>query len=234
MKKHFKVRRYDPSKDAEPYWKEYDLEVGPDMTLLSALNRIKWEQDGTLVFRLSCAHGVCGSCAMKIDGVCGLACQTVLERVKGDEVVVEPLPGFRVQKDLYVDLGPFFENVRRVRPYLIAKDEPPEKERPQSEADRAKIDGVIRCILCASCTAACPVMYDENPKYIGPAAIVQAFRRIFDSRDGEKTERLRQMDDADMVHACVNYFECTRVCPKEILVTKSINTIKQEIKKAGL
>lgn len=231
MEMNLKIYRFDPEKDKEPYYRRYSVNAEPWERLLDCLNRIKWEQDGTLAFRMSCAHGVCGSDAMKINGRCALACQKLVKDYEGSEVLIEPLPTFKVLKDLMVDLTPFFERVAWVRPYLLAAGFP-EKERLQSPEERKKVDEVIRCILCASCVGACPVS-NENDKYIGPAAIVQAFRRIFDSRDEEKAERLKQLDYQDGVWACVNHFECTRVCPKEIPVTKSINTIKREIQKSA-
>ncbi len=179
---------------------------------------------------MSCAHGVCGSDAMKINGRCALACQKLVKDYHGDEVVIEPLPTFKVLKDLIVDLDIFFERVDWIRPYLIAGT-PPEKERIQSPEETKKMGESIRCILCACCVGACPIS-NENEKYLGPAAIVQAFRRIFDSRDEERPQRLDQMDYPDGVWACLNHYECTRVCPKEIPVTKEINFIKAEIKKS--
>ncbi len=229
MEMRFKIFRFDPEKDKEPHYANYTVDAEPWERILDCLNRIKWEQDGSLAYRMSCAHGVCGSDAMKINGRCALACQKLVRDYHGDEVLLEPLPTFKVQKDLIVDLTQFFERVDWVRPYLIASDFP-EKERLQSPEERKKVDAVIRCILCACCVGACPVS-NENDKYIGPAAIVQAFRRIFDSRDEEREERIKQLDYPDGAWACVNHFECTRVCPKEIPVTKSINIIKREIEK---
>jgi len=229
MEMKFKIFRFDSQKDNEPYYSNYTVDAEPWERILDCLNRIKWEQDGTLAYRMSCAHGVCGSDAMKINGRCALACQKLVKDYEGDEVLLEPLPTFKVQKDLIVDLTQFFERVDWVRPHLIAAGFP-ERERLQSPEERKKVDAVIRCILCACCVGACPVS-NENEDYIGPAALVQAFRRIFDSRDEERTERLKQLDYPDGAWACVNKFECTRVCPKEIPVTKSINIIKGEIKK---
>lgn len=229
MEMKFKIFRFDPEKDKEPYYSNYTVDAEPWERILDCLNRIKWEQDGTLAYRMSCAHGVCGSDAMKINGLCALACQKLVKDYEGEEVLLEPLPTFKVQKDLIVDLTEFFERVDWVRPYLVASGFP-EKERLQSPEERKKVDTVIRCILCACCVGACPIS-NENGKYIGPAALVQAFRRIFDSRDEERVERLKQLDYPDGAWACVNKFECTRVCPKEIPVTKSINIIKREIEK---
>jgi succinate dehydrogenase / fumarate reductase iron-sulfur subunit len=149
-----------------------------------------------------------------------------------NEVVLEPLPTFKVLKDLIVDLEPFFSKVNLIRPYLLNASPVPDKERKQQYEDSSRLKEVIRCILCACCSASCPVS-SENPEYLGPAPFVWAFRYIFDSRDDETPERLKQVDGPDGVRGCVNHFECTRVCPKEIPVTKSINTIKREIKKRG-
>ena len=226
----FKIFRFDPKVDREPYYREYTVHAEPSERLLDCLNRIKWEQDGTLSYRMSCAHGVCGSDGMKINGRCGLACQKLVKDYQDTEVLLEPLPTFKVLKDLVVDLDQFFERVEWVKPYLIAGN-PPEEERLQSPEDSRKVETAIRCILCACCSAACPICH-ENPDYIGPAPLVQAFRRIFDSRDEEREERLRRLDYPNGVWACENKFECTRVCPKEIPVTKSINLMKREIEKS--
>jgi len=225
----FKIFRFDPHVDREPHHKKYTVQAEPWERLLDCLNRIRWEQDGTLSYRMSCAHGVCGSDGMKINGRCALACQKLVKDYQEAEVLLEPLPTFKVLKDLVVDLDSFFQRVELVRPYLIAA-RPPEKERLQSPEERKKVDEVIRCILCACCTGACPVS-NENPEFLGPATLVQAFRRVFDSRDEEQEERLKQLDYPEGVWACLNHFECTRVCPKSIPVTKSINLMKGEIKK---
>jgi succinate dehydrogenase / fumarate reductase iron-sulfur subunit len=226
----FRIFRFDPEVKAEPYYQTYKVSANPTDRILDCLNRIKWEQDGTLAYRMSCGHGVCGSDAMKINGRCALACQKLVKDYEGAEVVLEPLPSFRVQKDLIVDLEPFFEKVRLLRPYLISGASPPEEERRQLQEDSKKVDLVIRCILCACCMAACPVV-NENEQFLGPAPLVWAFRFIFDSRDDQKDERLRQVDSQEGAWACVNHFECTRACPKEIPITKSINTIKRDIEK---
>jgi succinate dehydrogenase / fumarate reductase iron-sulfur subunit len=231
MEMKFKIFRFDPETDEKPHYRNYRVKAEESERILDCLNRIKWEQDGTLGYRMSCAHGVCGSDAMKINGRCGLACQKLVKDYHGEQVLLEPLPTFKVLKDLVVDLTPFFERVDLIRPYLIASD-PPEKERLQSPEDRKKMGEAIRCILCACCVGACPVS-NENENYLGPAPLVQAFRRIFDSRDEEREARLKQLDYPDGAWACVNHFECTRVCPKEIPVTKEINTIKAAIKKLG-
>ncbi|MCF6153825.1 MAG: succinate dehydrogenase iron-sulfur subunit [Candidatus Brocadia sp.] len=230
MEMKFKIYRFDPEANKEPYYQNYQISADPSDRILDCLNRIKWEQDGTLSYRMSCGHGVCGSDAMKINGRCALACQKLVKEYEGQEVVLEPLPSYKVLKDLVVDLEPFFEKVRLVRPYLISETVPPEKERSQSPENSKQLDTAIRCILCACCMGACPVV-NKNERFIGPAPLVWAFRYIFDSRDDKYLERLRQLDYPDGAWGCVNHYECTRVCPKEIPVTKYINTIKQEIQK---
>lgn len=230
MELRFKIFRYNPSVDREHYYQTFTLSAQPNERILDCLNRIKWKQDGSLSYRMSCAHGVCGSDAMKINGHCALACQKLVKDYESPEILLEPLPHFKVLKDLVVDLEPFFEKVNRVRPYLIPPASSTDKERKQLPAERKKLDGVIRCILCACCIGACPVV-GENPQYLGPAPLVWAFRYIFDSRDDKQIERLKNVDRPDGAWGCVNHFECTRVCPKEILVTKSINFIKGEIEK---
>jgi succinate dehydrogenase / fumarate reductase, iron-sulfur subunit len=230
MKMNFKIFRFDPEVDKGPYYKHYTVSAEPEERILDCLNRIKWEQDGTLGYRMSCGHGVCGSDGMKINGTCGLACQKLVKDYQCPEVVLEPLPFFRVLKDLIVDMDAFLEGIAALRPHLISSAPPPERERIQSHEDAGKMETVIRCILCACCTASCPVMH-YNQEYIGPAALMWAFRYIFDSRDDQVTERLEQINEPNKVWPCVNFFECTRVCPKEIPITRNINLIKREIEK---
>ncbi len=231
MEMRFRICRFDPVVDKEPFFKTYTLEVRPEERILDCLNRIKWEQDGTLGYRMSCAHGVCGSDGMRINGVCALACQKLVrDYAESSEITLEPLPYFTVRKDLIVDMDEFLAKVDSMRPYLVQAAAPPEKEWPQSPQDHKKTEDVIRCILCACCTGACPVML-ENPDYVGPAALVWAYRFLYDSRDGEFASRLEKLNEPNSVWPCVNHFECTRVCPKKIPVTKSINIMKREIKK---
>jgi succinate dehydrogenase / fumarate reductase iron-sulfur subunit len=228
MELQFKIFRFDPQTDEESHYDEYTVRAEPNERILDCLNRIKWEQDGTLSYRMSCGHGVCGSDAMKINGRCALACQKLVQDFADSQVVLEPLPSFRVLKDLLVDMEPFFERVNLMRPYLLTHSQDPQGERRQSPEERKKVDEVIRCILCASCSASCPVV-GENENFLGPAPLVWAFRYIFDSRDEEQTQRLEQVAYPDGAWGCQNHFNCTRVCPKEIPVTKSINFIKREI-----
>jgi succinate dehydrogenase / fumarate reductase, iron-sulfur subunit len=230
MDLHFKIFRFDPQSDPGPYYKHYTVAAEPEERILDCLNRIRWEQDGTLGYRMSCGHGVCGSDGMRINGTCHLACQALVRDYGCPEIVLEPLPGFRVLKDLMVDMEKFLEGIRLLRPYLIGRGDPPEKERNQTPEERGKLTEAIRCILCACCTAACPVSW-RDARYAGPAALVWASRHIFDSRDGESLERLKQIDHPGGAWGCVNHFECTRVCPKEIPVTKTIRLLKREIEK---
>lgn len=230
MELRFKIFRFDPEVDKGPYYKYYQVSADPEERILDCLNKIRWEQDGSLAYRMSCGHGICGSDAMKINGVCGLACQQIVKDYACPMIVLEPLPVFRVLKDLIVDLDEFLGVVQSMRPFLIPAREPPEAERIQSKQDRQKIEDVTRCILCACCTAACPVMR-YNPKYVGPGALMWAFRAVFDSRDSKHAERLRQLNEPNGVWPCVNHFECTRVCPQRIPVTKCISQLKREIRK---
>lgn len=231
MEMQFKVFRYDPQVDPEPFYKTYTVTAHPRDRILDCLNKIRWEQDGTLSYRMSCGHGVCGSDGMRINGVCGLACQQLVKDYAGQEVVVDPLPFFPVIKDLVVDMEGFLQGIRKQQPHLVAVGGPPDEERLQDPQDRQKVDDVIRCILCACCTGACPVM-TTNPGYVGPAALVWAYRYIYDSRDSQFKERLKNVDFDNGVWSCENFFECTRVCPKKIPVTKCINTLKREIERS--
>ena len=226
-----KIFRFDPQKDKESYYQTFEVEAEPMDRLLDCLNRIRWEQDPTLSLRMSCGHGICGSDGMRINGVCGLPCQKLVKNFKeGEEVRVEPLPVFRVIKDLVVDLEPFFERYNSIKPYLITKTPPPEKERKQSGEEQHVLEEAIRCILCACCTASCPINQNkETEHYVGPAVLVRAFRYLFDSRDEATEERIALLDHKDGAWGCQTLWKCTEVCPKEIPVTKKIAQIKRRI-----
>jgi succinate dehydrogenase / fumarate reductase iron-sulfur subunit len=228
MKRQFKIFRFDPDKDTNLGYQTYTLDVQATDKILDCLNRIRWEQDPTLAYRMSCAHGVCGSDAMRINGVCGLACQRLIKDYETSTFTIEPLPVFRVVKDLIVDLDPFFEKYRAIKPYLMNPNPPPEKERIQDNQARKAFDDAVRCILCASCTAACPVS-GENEKYLGPAALLRAFRYLFDTRDMGEMERIRILDNEDGIWGCKTLWKCTEVCPKEIPVTKCLGRIKKKV-----
>ncbi len=232
----FRIRRYNPEvagKD-KPYWQEFTLDdVEPTDRVLELLHRIKWEQDGTLALRRSCAHGVCGSDAMRINGVNRLACKVLVKDV-GTKIQVEPILGLPVLKDLIVDMEPFFEHYRSVMPYFVNDDPPPAdgRERLQSQEDREKFDDTTKCILCACCTTSCPSFW-ANGEYVGPAAIVQAHRFIFDTRDHAAKERLDILSAPNGVWRCRTIFNCTPACPREIEVTRALGEVKLAIRKGS-
>jgi succinate dehydrogenase / fumarate reductase, iron-sulfur subunit len=224
-----KVFRCDPQKDEKPYYQSFEVEADPMARLLDCLNRIRWEQDPTLSFRMSCGHGICGSDGMRINGICGLPCQKLVKDFT-DEVLIEPLPVFPVIKDLVVDLTPFFEKYHAIKPHLITKTPPPGEERKQSPLEQHLLEEAIRCILCACCTASCPVNQNKEAEaYVGPAALVRAFRYLFDSRDEASEERIALLDTKDGAWGCQTLWKCTEVCPKQIPVTKEIGQIKRKI-----
>jgi succinate dehydrogenase / fumarate reductase iron-sulfur subunit len=225
MKVYFRIRRFNPERDSKPYWQDFEVEVEPTDRVLDGLHAIQWYQDGTLAFRRSCGHGICGSDAMVINGRNRLACKTLIKDL-GSRIVVEPLRGFRVIKDLVVDMEDFFAKYRAVKPYLITRSPEPEKERLQSPEDRARFDDTTKCILCAACTTACPSFW-ANRDFIGPAAIVQAHRFIFDSRDEGMEERLAVLHSRDGVWRCRTVFNCVEACPRGIDVTRAIEQVKR-------
>jgi succinate dehydrogenase / fumarate reductase iron-sulfur subunit len=232
MKIILEIQRFNPKKDRSPRLQRYEVEAGPNDRLLDALMHVKRVLDPSLGLRKSCAHGICGSDAMVINGKERLACKTLIKEVaegEGSVVRVEPLRTMPVERDLMVDQRPFFDRYRKVKPYLINPEPVREKERLQSREERAKFDDATKCILCAACYSACPVRQKTNPAYIGPAAVVQASRFIEDSRDRGLAERLPALDDPNGVWPCVNFFECTRVCPRSIKVTYLINLTKRRI-----
>jgi succinate dehydrogenase / fumarate reductase iron-sulfur subunit len=233
MKIVLNIQRYNPDTDEAPYFQEYTVDVAPNERLLDALMQVKRFQDGSLGFRKSCAHGVCGSDAMRINGKDGLACKTLIKEVvekAGDTVTVEPLRYLPVQRDLIVDQTDFFAKFRSVKPYLINDEPLPDKERPQSQEERMQFDDTTNCILCASCYSACPVLAD-NTAFLGPAAIAQSYRFNADTRDRGFEARLEVLDRADGVWPCQSHFNCTRSCPRSILITKRINQTKRMIQK---
>ncbi len=224
MRIKMRIRRFNPEADSKPWWGEYWVDVEESDRVLDALHQVKWYQDGTLTLRRSCAHGICGSDAMVINGRNALACKVLMQDV-GDECQVEPLRSMPLIKDLVVDMEPFFAKYRAVLPYLINDELPAEGERYQSQADRARYDDTTKCILCAACTTSCPSFW-ANEDYIGPAAIVQAHRFIFDNRDAAADLRLRVLNDVDGVWRCRTVFNCVQACPREIDVTRAIGEVK--------
>jgi succinate dehydrogenase / fumarate reductase, iron-sulfur subunit len=222
-----KIRRFNPEVDAEPHWQTFQVEALPTDRVLNLLLNIKGYQDGTLTFRRSCAHGVCGSDAMRINGVNRLACK-VLVKDMPDEIMIEAIKGLPLEKDLVVDMEPFFEAYRAVKPFLITYGNQPSREHIQSQAERDRFDDTTKCILCAACTASCPVYWTDN-KYVGPAAIVNAHRFIFDSRDEGAEERLEILNDREGVWRCRTTFNCTEACPRGIEITKAIAEVKRAL-----
>lgn len=226
-KVNIKLQRFNPETDTAPVHRDYVVDVEPTDRVLDALNMIKWYEDGTVTFRRSCAHGVCGSDAMRINGVNRLACK-VLMRDVGAEVTVEPLMGFRVIKDLVVDMEPFFAQYRSVLPFFINDSRAPQRERLQSIEDRERFDDTTKCILCAACTTSCPSFWADD-EFVGPAAIVNAHRFVFDSRDEGNGVRLERLNAREGVWRCRTIFNCTEACPREIHITKAIGEVKKAI-----
>ncbi len=232
MRAILRIRRFNPEKDSKPYWGEYTLEdIQPTDRVLDLLHRVKWEQDGTLVFRRSCAHGICGSDGMRINGVNRLACKVLAQSLtNGDGVAhvqIEPMLGMKILKDLVVDMEPFFAHYRAVLPYFVNDDPAPAdgRERLQSQEDRAVFDDTTKCILCACCTTSCPSFW-ANGEYVGPAAIVQAHRFIFDNRDHAANKRLEVLAEPDGVWRCRTIYNCTNACPRDIEITRAIGEVK--------
>ena len=222
----FRIQRFDPDKDARPYMQDYDVELGPsDRMLLDALIRIK-AMDDSLALRRSCREGVCGSDAMNINGRNGLACITKVDEVT-EPVVIKPLPGLPIIRDLIVDMTHFFAQYHSIKPYLVNDEPPPEKERLQSPEERAELDGLYECILCACCSTACPSFWWNPDKFVGPAGLLNAYRFIADSRDMAANERLDNLEDPYRLFRCHTIMNCVDVCPKHLNPTQAIGHIKE-------
>lgn len=234
MKIALKIFRYNPKTDSESRYQTYTLEADPCDRILDALIRVYRYQDGSLSFRKSCAHGVCGSDAMRINGTERLACKTLVKDVVSSgegEILIEPLRHMKIQKDLMVEQTEFLDRFKKVEPFLIPAEKLPEQgEFIQTQEDREAFDDGTKCINCGSCYSACPMM-ETNPDFLGPAALVHASRFIFDSRDKGLDARLALVDHPNGVWGCDTHFECTKVCPRGIKVTKLINLMKREIKR---
>ena len=222
----FSIYRYNPDTDKKPYMQDYKLELAEhsDMMLLKALLLLK-EQDASLNFRRSCGEGVCGSDGMNVNGKNMLACITSLSSL-GNNIVIRPLPGMPVIRDLVVDLTQFYEQYERIKPYLQNSQPAPATERLQTPKDREKLDGLYECILCACCTSSCPSFWWNPDKFVGPAGLLQAYRFIADSRDDHTRERLTDLQDPFSVFRCREIMNCVDVCPKGLNPTKAINHIK--------
>lgn len=229
MKVEFSIYRYNPDVDSAPRMQDFalELEEGQDMMVLDALILLK-EQDPTLAFRRSCREGVCGSDGINMNGKNGLACITELSalRKKGGKIVIRPLPGLPVVRDLVIDMTQFYKQYEKVRPYLINDDTPPARERLQMPEEREKLDGLYECILCACCSTSCPSFWWNPDKFIGPAGLLHAYRFLVDSRDTATESRLNDLDDAFSVFRCHGIMNCVNVCPKNLNPTKAIGHIK--------
>jgi len=221
------VYRYNPEKDNKPYMQDYNIEFedNEDMMVLDILIKLKTE-DPTLSFRRSCREGVCGSDGFNINGKNGLGCITPVSSLNTDKIVIRPLPVMPVIRDLIVDLTQFYTQYEKVRPYLINNEEKPEKERLQTPEQRAELDGLYECILCACCSTSCPSFWWNPDKFIGPAGLLHAYRFLADTRDTATQERLEDLDDAFSVFRCHGIMNCVSVCPKGLNPTKAIGKIK--------
>ena len=229
----FSIYRFNPETDTKPYMRDYEATPGPgDRMLLDALMRIR-VQDDSLAFRKSCREGVCGSDAMNINGRNGLACVTSLASLT-EPVVLRPLPGFPVIRDLVVDMQRFFDQYRAIEPYVINRDAAPERERLQSPDERAELDGLYECILCACCTGFCPSYWWNPDRFLGPAVLLQALRFIADSRDQVTDERLEYLDDAYRLFRCRSIMNCTEVCPKGLNPARAIEKIRLKMAKRSM
>jgi succinate dehydrogenase iron-sulfur subunit len=231
----FSIYRYNPETDKKPYMQEYDLDdkASNCYMVLDALIAIKNTMDDTLTYRRSCREGVCGSDGMNINGKNGLACTTHLASLK-EPIVIRPLPGLPIVRDLVVDMSQFYQQYDNVNPYLQNRHTPPAKERLQSPEERAKLDGLYECILCACCSTSCPSFWWNPDKFIGPAGLLQAYRFLVDSRDTEKTTRLADLADPFSVFRCRGIMNCVDVCPKGLNPTKAINHIKELMLEEGV
>ena len=231
----FSIYRFDPEKDKKPRMQNYkiDLEKSGAVMVLDALRIIKEEQDETLAFRRSCREGVCGSDGMNINGKNGLACITPIHSLSGP-IVLKPFPGMPVIRDLIVDMTQFYEQYEKAKPYLQNDEVPPTKERLQSPEERAKLDGLYECILCACCTSSCPSYWWNPDKYMGPAALLQSYRFIADSRDTHKQERLADLTDPYSLFRCRGIMNCVDACPKNLNPLEAINNIKDDMVKESV
>ena len=232
-KRIFEVYRYDPDKDKEPYMQRYELELdGSERMLLDALIKLK-KLDESLSFRRSCREGICGSDGMNINGKNGLACLVGLNKLP-EKIVIRPLPGLPVIRDLVVDMSMFYRQYEKVQPYLINNTPAPAKERKQSPEDREKIDGLYECIMCACCSTACPSFWWNPDKFIGPSGLLQAYRFLVDSRDTAREERLSKLDDPFSVFRCHGIQNCVDVCPKGLNPTRVIGHIRNMLLSSGV
>ena len=228
---HFSIYRYNPEVDKKPFMKDYEITISSDSDpmLLTLLERLKAEQDTSISYRRSCREGVCGSDGMNINGQNGLACITHLSHLNTDKVVLRPLPGFPVVRDLVVDMTQFYQQYERIEPYLQNDTVAPARERLQSPEERAQLDGLYECILCACCSSSCPSFWWNPDKFVGPAGLLQARRFLADSRDTATQSRLDKLQDPFSVFRCRSIMNCVSVCPKGLNPTKAISDIRSQM-----
>jgi succinate dehydrogenase / fumarate reductase iron-sulfur subunit len=232
------IYRYNPEKDEAPYMQDYDIAMpsGKGLMVLDVLNLVK-EQDTSVSYRRSCREGVCGSDGMNINGKNGLGCiTTVSEATKGknDKLILRPLPGMPVIRDLVIDMGVFYKQYESIKPYLSNNTPAPAIERLQSPEERAKLDGLYECILCACCSTACPSFWWNPEKFVGPAGLLQAYRFLADTRDTSTDERLADLDDPFSVFRCRGIMNCVNVCPKGLNPTRAIGHIRGMLLQRGI
>jgi succinate dehydrogenase / fumarate reductase, iron-sulfur subunit len=224
-----RIKRFNPETDEAPHWETYSVDIDPMESALGVLNYVKWHLDGSLTFRKSCAHGVCGSDAMKINGENKLACSVLVRDLakEGGTITFEPMPASPVIKDLVIDQTGFFEKYRAVMPWLVTATPAPEKERLQSPEDHLIIEDATKCIMCGACTHSCPSTW-AAPDYLGPAAMLKAFRYTFDTRDAGADQRLGVVDSPDGLWKCYTIFNCVQACPKGIDITRWLSALKRK------
>lgn len=232
MKVTLKIYRFNPDSDKEPHYDIFNVEASPNDRILDCLNRIRWDLDSSLSYRMSCGHGICGSDAVSINGIPTLSCQKLVKDYDhAQELLIEPLKYFPIIKDLNVDLAPFFNRIKEINLNAggEAFDVPLDKERLQSIEERSRIDDAVKCILCGCCVAACPVILEQEARFIGPAAILRAQKYIFDSRSNDSNERMQILEKTYGIWGCKSHYMCTVVCPKKIKVTEAILKTKKKI-----
>lgn len=228
MKAILRIKRFDPEKDRKAYSQDYEIDVQEGTTVLDGLLQVRGEQDGTLAFRRSCRSAICGSCSMMINKMAGLACYTQVQELRSKIITLEPLRGYQVIRDLVVDMEPFFAKLRAVMPYMVHKTPTSDREVPQTQEEHRLLSEAITCILCGSCSASCPrYWHDEN--YLGPAALLKAYRFVIDSRDEAEEERLAIVNDPSGVFRCRKIFNCVEACPKKINSTEAITALSRKI-----
>ena len=228
VKRTFKIFRFNPDNGEKPSYRKYEVDCDTAWTILDALIEIKSSQDGTLSFRRSCRHGICGSCAMQINGLNDLACELQISTFRKDPVVIDPLPGFEIYKDLVVDMEPFYAALKRVRPWLVNDDPPPARERIQWPEEFAQMGNSYACILCAACTSSCPSFWN-NREYLGPSALLKAFRYTFDTRDQGLAERIEAIDNKQGLWRCHKITNCFHACPKDLNPTEAISRLQRRV-----